>query len=251
MKFNIIIPYRDREEHLRILIPRLHMVFINNGYDFDITVTEQADRDPFKKTCIINEAVKQTEGDILVLHDVDYYPYSPGCKYYDGTSEVYLPVNRAIFTTNGLVEKKLEDVPSGYRHFKDGVDDNFMGGVIVIKREAFVGVNGMCPLFTGWGFEDSEFRTRLIDNGVEINRDPSNLFYALEHADSHPGMSDRHLRSNMVLAEDSRYYRNTGLSTHTCDVKDGKWEYNSFVRHLRCNNFRSVNSNIVPSNLGF
>ena len=44
-KYSIIIPYRDRESHLQLLLPRLQEVFANK--DYEIIVSEQNDSDNF------------------------------------------------------------------------------------------------------------------------------------------------------------------------------------------------------------
>lgn len=50
MKYSIIIPYRNREEHLQILLPRLQEVFQNESYE--IIVSEQDNDDNFQIACL-------------------------------------------------------------------------------------------------------------------------------------------------------------------------------------------------------
>ena len=74
MKYSIIISYRDRERHLIKLLPRLHDIFRKGEYE--IIVVEQDDDDKFQKNSLYNIAAKRANGELLVFHDVDYYPAS-------------------------------------------------------------------------------------------------------------------------------------------------------------------------------
>jgi len=46
MKYSIIIPYRNREEHLEIIVPTLQDFFKNESYE--IIVSEQDNSDKFQ-----------------------------------------------------------------------------------------------------------------------------------------------------------------------------------------------------------
>ena len=52
MKYSIIIPYRNREEHLQIMLPRLKEFFKDESYE--IIVSEQNDNDNFRIACVEN-----------------------------------------------------------------------------------------------------------------------------------------------------------------------------------------------------
>jgi len=72
MKYSIIIPYRDRQSHLEVLLPRLQEVFKNE--DHEIIISEQNDSDNFNLSNTQNIAAQYITGDIIILHQVDYYP---------------------------------------------------------------------------------------------------------------------------------------------------------------------------------
>jgi glycosyltransferase involved in cell wall biosynthesis len=60
MKYSIIIPYRNREEHLSILLPVLSEKFQNKNYE--IIVAEQNDNEKFRLSSLYNIAFKYTSG---------------------------------------------------------------------------------------------------------------------------------------------------------------------------------------------
>jgi N-terminal domain of galactosyltransferase/N-terminal region of glycosyl transferase group 7 len=209
MKYSIVFCYRDRETHLNIILPQIRKLFA--GKDFEIIVAEQNDNKKFRRANLLNAGANVATGDILILHDVDYYP-SDTVEYYDGVSDVFLPVKRVEFVHNDMTPKKIEDVPGGYRHFKDSVDDNFFGGISVFTREAFQKINGFSPKFIGWGFEDADLRERVYLRQLKVARHPSNLFYALEHPDSGPPMTDPDFRQNIMLSQQTLTHLHSGAS---------------------------------------
>ncbi len=54
MKYSIIIPYRNREAHLQVLLPTLLNKF--SGEEFEIIISEQNDNDNFRIACVQNVA---------------------------------------------------------------------------------------------------------------------------------------------------------------------------------------------------
>ncbi len=79
MKYSIIIPYRNREEHLQVLLPVLIDKFSDES--FEIIVSEQNDTDNFRISCVQNIAYKYAKGDILIFHQVDYVPSDAFIKH--------------------------------------------------------------------------------------------------------------------------------------------------------------------------
>ena len=136
---SIIIPYRNREEHLSILLPALLEKFQDE--DYEIIVAEQNDEEKFRLSSLYNIAFKYTSGDLLVFHDVDYIP-SPNVSYQLKNDSPTYPVRQVVFLNNDLTLKNYNDIPAGYRHFKDDVG-NHWGGVFMMSREHFESINGL------------------------------------------------------------------------------------------------------------
>ena len=52
IEYSIIIPYRNRQTHLEILLPRLQDFLKNESYE--IIISEQNDNDNFRISCVEN-----------------------------------------------------------------------------------------------------------------------------------------------------------------------------------------------------
>ena len=181
MKYSIIIPYRNREEHLLILLPRLQEVFKNKEYE--IIISEQGNDDNFQITIVENIGYLHATGDVIVLHQVDYYPTDDVSYEYDGS--VTLPAQKGIFLDKGNQEvRPLEDVPAGYRDFYHEIEPNFYGGVIFMSRDQFEAINGLNPLYKGWGNEDEDLRERIKWAGLPCKRNEVGTYYCLYHEDN-------------------------------------------------------------------
>jgi glycosyltransferase involved in cell wall biosynthesis len=89
-KYSIIIPYRNRESHLQLLLPRLQEVFKDR--DYEIIVSEQNDTDNFNLSNTQNVAAQYATGNIIVLHQVDYYPMDD--VSYEIKDNPYFPLER-------------------------------------------------------------------------------------------------------------------------------------------------------------
>jgi hypothetical protein len=211
MKYSIIFCYRDRQEHLNIVLPRIKKVF--EGCDHEIIVVEQNDNEKFRRSNTLNFGAKKATGDILIFHDVDYYPVN--VKYFDEVSDidVFLPVHCVEFVRNDFTPRPTEDIPAGYREFRHGVDQDFYGGVISFKRDAFFKINGFNSLFKGWGFEDADLRLRIQRNNLRVARGYGNLFVALDHKDNCPSINDPDFQKNMIIHQNSHLYAGYGVST--------------------------------------
>jgi len=115
-KYSIIIPYRNREAHLELLLPRLQEVFKDKEYE--IIVSEQNDNDSFNLSNTQNIGAQYATGNIIVLHQVDYYPTED--VSYDIQDQPVLPARRGIFVSNDLTKRDYNDIPTGYRKWEVG-----------------------------------------------------------------------------------------------------------------------------------
>ncbi|PIO72046.1 N-acetyllactosaminide 3-alpha-galactosyltransferase [Teladorsagia circumcincta] len=74
----VIVPYRDRESHLRILLNNMHSFLTKQKLDYAIVVVEQVANQTFNRGKLLNvgymEAKKLYGWECYVFHDVDLLP---------------------------------------------------------------------------------------------------------------------------------------------------------------------------------
>jgi hypothetical protein len=83
VRLAIIVPYRDRAEHLRQFVPHMRDYLTDAKLDYTIHIIEQTAGKPFNRGAVNNIGFKLAEAsaDYVCFHDVDYLPikadYSP------------------------------------------------------------------------------------------------------------------------------------------------------------------------------
>lgn len=136
----IIVPYRDRAEHLSI--------FLKVFQGSPILVVEQAEGNPFNKGKLYNAGfVESPDYDYYILHDVDMIPVYADYSYPD------VPTHLATHCSQFDYEMPYED---------------YFGGVVLVSKEDYAKANGFPNEFWGWGGEDGEFRRRLLHAGLSL-----------------------------------------------------------------------------------
>ena len=233
MKYSIIITYRDRETHLSTLLQRLEEIFKDEEYE--IIIAEQANDEKFQKNSLYNLAVRKSKGDILVFHDVDYYP-AENISYYTSGDIPFYPVGKVIFLDENNQQRSFEDTPSGYRNFHNTVGDH-SGGVFVMTRELFEKTDPLNPFFKGWGKEDDATRDRLRYLGYNWNRNHDGLFYALYHEDSKPQDNDEDFINNTKLYMGLREDKSVGIRNVRGTVEEYAMPGHEKVRWLKVSKF--------------
>jgi xylosylprotein 4-beta-galactosyltransferase len=219
MKYSIIIPYRDRESHLQLLLPRLQEIFADK--DYEIIVSEQNDSDNFNLANTQNIAAQYSTGNIIVLHQVDYYPTED--VSYEITDQPVLPAKFGIFVNSDLTQRPLEDIPGGYRSWSTGIDDNFYGGVVIMLKEHWDKINGINPLYKGWGNEDEDLRERFKWAGYTPKRNNIGTYLCLHHEDNgniaiKPIDHQQDFIEGRQIYANAYEYRNIGYKNVTADV---------------------------------
>lgn len=238
IKYSIIISYKNREEHLSILLPRLKEIFVNKSYE--IIIAEQDNDEKFQKNSLYNIAAQKATGDIFIFHDVDYYP-GDNVSYYTTADIPLYPVRNLVFLSQEGTQRNFYDIPEGYRNFHQNVGDH-SGGVFVLHRELFYKMNGLNPYYKGWGKEDDDTRDRLRLLGYNWKRNEEGLFYGLYHTDNRPDDNDSDFINNQILLSNLRNTLNVGYKNITANID----EYNAGknIKWLKINNFKYENRSI-------
>jgi hypothetical protein len=223
MSYSIIIPYRDRKEHLEILLPSLIEKFKNEEYE--IIVSEQDDTESFSSSILYNIGYHYSTYENLVLHVADYVPTN-NVSYNINEYDCILPVKQGIFLDEvNTSARDYYDIPGGYRKWSDKVDDNFFGAVVVIKKDKFKLINGFNPLYKAWGKDDDDLRERIKLNNLNYKRNEEGLFYVLYHKDNGDPSNvgkvnyDRleDFNNNLHIFHNLKQYLNYGINSFTYD----------------------------------
>jgi beta-1,4-galactosyltransferase 4 len=221
MKYSIIIPYRNREPHLELLLPALQERF--EGKEYEIIVSEQNDNDNFNLSNTQNIGAQQATGDVIVLHQVDYLPTED--VSYEIADQPILPARKGIFVNMDLTKRDYHDIPGGYRKWETGIDEGFYGGVVVMTREQWDTIGGLNPLYRGWGNEDEDLRERLKWAGYKPHRNEAGTFLCLYHEDNgdiakkKPEDQRDFIEGRQIYAN-AYQYRHLGYRNVTADVEE-------------------------------
>jgi predicted glycosyltransferase involved in capsule biosynthesis len=237
MKYSIIISYRDREDHLSTLLPRLQEIFINESYE--ILIAEQDNDEKFQKNSLYNITAQKALGEIFIFHDVDYYP-SDNVSYFTTSNIPLYPVRNVVFLNQEGVQRDPNDVPDGYKNFQYDVKDH-SGGVFVLSKELFYKMNGLNPYYIGWGKEDDDTRDRLRLLGYQWERNKEGLFFGLYHTDNKPHDNDLDFINNHILLSNLSNTLNLGYKDVEADV--GEFMILDNVRWLKIKNFKYADRN--------
>jgi predicted glycosyltransferase involved in capsule biosynthesis len=232
INYSIIISYRNREEHLSVLLPRLKEIFDNKSYE--IIIAEQDNDEKFQKNSLYNIATQKATGDIFIFHDVDYYP-SGDVSYYTTPDIPLYPVRNLIFLNQEGTQRDFDDIPEGYRNFHQNVGDH-SGGVFVLHRELFYKMNGLNPYYKGWGKEDDDTRDRLRLLGYNWKRNEEGLFYGLYHIHNYPEHDDIDFINNHILLSQLKNNLHLGYKNVSADLEEFKADNNT--KWLKIKNFK-------------
>lgn len=163
----IIIPHRKRITHLQKLITHFNNLEKNNKHNYDLYVIDQNNMDRFNRGILLNIgfyiASKNYNYDRYVFHDVDSYPKQELFNLY------FASLDKNIHYASPYL---------GYKYN----NHTFFGGVIGIKSNDFIKINGFPNTFFGWGGEDDSFYNRVVKNNIIFFRPNSGSYILEEHA---------------------------------------------------------------------
>jgi hypothetical protein len=150
-KLCIVVPYRDREEHLNKFTPHMKKYMEKNeDVDYEIIIVEQADTKPFNRAKLLNIGfLENRESDYFIFHDVDMLPEDSDYCYEENPTHL-----------SSMVEQ------FGYKLPYDG----YFGGVTLFDKESFEKINGYSNEYWGWGAEDDDVLLRCSTMGIPIFR---------------------------------------------------------------------------------
>lgn len=154
-KVAIIIPFRNRHEHLKHWLYYLHPILKRQQLDYGVYVINQDGEGVFNRAKLINvgyvEALKEYDYECFVLSDVDLVPMDDRNLYrcFDNPRHLAVAMDKFNFR-----------LP--YK--------NFFGGVSSLSKDQFLKINGFPNTYWGWGGEDDDVYRRVIHRGMSISR---------------------------------------------------------------------------------
>lgn len=175
-KLAIIVPYRNREDHLKQFVPFMNNFLSTNiSCPFNIVVVEQANQEKFNRGTLINIGFDLMKNDCTYIspHDVDLLPE---------TSDYSVPQN----PTHLAAARSQSDYRLEY--------EGFFGGVNLFLNEHFALANGFSNAYCGFGAEDDDLRMRCLLANLQIERRfgrYTSLHHTYDHVDSNDVSKNR------------------------------------------------------------
>ncbi|XP_071522317.1 uncharacterized protein [Panulirus ornatus] len=196
-KVAVILPYRDRFQHLIIILSWLHPILRRQRLEYTIYVAEQGWNSTFNKGAVMNagfmEVWQRSDANCLFFHDVDLLPED---------------------------DRNIYSCSSQPRHLSACVDTLkyklpyfvLVGGVLGMRTDHFLLVNGYSNKYWGWGGEDDDMGFRILQSGLTITRPPSTLarYTMIRHPKRRP--LTWKIRGQLLKTSWQRY-RQDGLNT--------------------------------------
>ncbi|XP_065834970.1 beta-1,4-galactosyltransferase 2-like [Oscarella lobularis] len=153
----VIIPFRDREAHLKVFLHYMLPMFKRQLLEFRIYVIEQADKRVFNRGAIFNvgfiEAMKDMKYGCVALHDVDLIAEN----------------DHNMYACPGDKPLHLSALIHRYGHEWRPYYSNF-GGAAILTTDQYKTVDGFSNVFWGWGGEDDDMNLRLARHKVGRKR---------------------------------------------------------------------------------
>jgi len=152
-KLGIIVPYRNRHEHLAVFNRTISKYLNNTDIDYKIIIVQQDDAKLFNRGMLLNIGftfAKKYHCDYVVFHDIDMIPLEVDYTY--SPNPIHLATDFEVETT----EKMRESF------------DTYFGGVTMFSVEDFEKIDGYSNKYWGWGFEDDDLFLRCKNENIGI-----------------------------------------------------------------------------------
>lgn len=161
-KLAIVVPYRNRKEHLGVFLPHMKEYLSKQGIENSIYIVEQEEGKPFNRAKLLNVGFLEADKgcDYFVFHDVDMLPQNIGYEYQENPTHLAAAASQFNY--------KLPY-------------DGYFGGVTMFSRNSFMKVNGYSNEYWGWGAEDDDILYRCHLAGLKVQRQSPGVLKSLNH----------------------------------------------------------------------
>lgn len=192
MSLLIVVPYRDREEHLSKFVPFIFNKLQEQSIESNICVVEQDEGKLFNRGILCNIGFDLFKDDFthFCFHDVDMI-----CEkiIYKETKSPYC-----------LIEKRT----------KNKIYASYFGGIVLFPKNDFLTVNGFSNKYWGWGCEDNDLFKRCSINNIKAYRGTGECF-DLENISNHENIiKNNNYKSNLSYFQNinKEIIQNDGLN---------------------------------------
>ena len=151
-KIAIIIPFRDRDEHLRYFLQYMHPTLQRQQLEYRVYVINQKQNSTFNRAKLMNVGYVESQHDLdfgcFVFHDVD----------------LILENDYALYSCS----KSPRHLSSAVDKFKYDPENAQFGGVTVLTKKQYELVNGYPNSYWGWGGEDEDMFQRIRNKHMKV-----------------------------------------------------------------------------------
>jgi hypothetical protein len=252
-KLGIIVPYRDRPEHLKEFARRI-VRYMERFEDlpYEIFIISQDNAKLFNRGMLLNIGflyAEKSKCDYVVFHDVDMIPHYADYTY----SEIPLHLSNHFLVQDRFKDKELFD--------------EYFGGVTMFTKEDFRKIDGYSNKYWGWGYEDTDLLYRCRRHEIELatwdlkNMGKPKQALAFNGVNSYV-IGEKNFRTNTSVTFFISFYPedvfcdvnrvNDDYSVFSIPGYDTSISYNSFSRYNFCtfdvaNRAVYINSKIKPN----
>uniref|UniRef100_A0A8C2X9X1 Beta-1,4-galactosyltransferase n=1 Tax=Cyclopterus lumpus TaxID=8103 RepID=A0A8C2X9X1_CYCLU len=143
----IVVPYRNRQIHLRALLYHLHPFLQRQQIHYSIYIVQQWGNSTFNRAKLLNvgvrEALRDEDWSCIFLHDVDLLPENDHNTY---TCHKQFPTHLSV-----AMDKFRYRLPY----------PQYFGGVSAVTPDQYMKMNGFPNQYWGWGGEDDDIAARF------------------------------------------------------------------------------------------
>ncbi|XP_053254389.1 beta-1,4-galactosyltransferase 3-like isoform X2 [Podarcis raffonei] len=197
-KTAVIIPHRNREQHLKYLLYYLHPFLQRQQLTYGIYIIHQAENYTFNRAKLLNvgfkEAMKDEDWDCMFFHDVDLIPED----------------DRNVYTCDRFPKHVAVAMDKfGYKlPYK-----SYFGGVSALSPDQYMRMNGFPNNYWGWGGEDDDIAVRVALSGMVISRPSTQYgrYRMIKHG--HDKGNEQNPKRFNLLAKTRRTWKQDGMNT--------------------------------------
>ena len=218
----ILIPYRNRKEHLDQFLKEVLFLFYKYLTPFKIIIIEQLNDKKFNRGKLLN---------------IGYHLFKDSSKYFFHHDVDILPNKKTIETLYICENYDILRIYNGH--------NSSLGGIVKFTKESFEKINGFPNYIWGWGIEDRSFyyRCKTLNLNISNNFTDKNNFTFLKHSSNsyilegikkNISEEENNIYLNKININKSEHILSSGLNNLTFEIVFKK-ELNQFTTLIQVN----------------